>query len=202
MVDNSGRQELGERGRGGRSVTNVQDDMSHEGRSGETHGDPVASPMAAVLQWMVTGAAGALNRHAMGHSGKMALQRAHRTRAVRDIVVLGESILYIPLGSARKRDKLDPRWKYGVFIGISALSNEAQMVIGGRALERRRKFEGPRKPDQAEPRGYRSGVAHVSAPGYSYYDIYTRRICPPHVLVEPPLQLVPLTSPQRIYRYG
>lgn len=96
----------------------------------EKHMDDSLPPTRAALQWRVMHTAGTLNQHVVGPDGKTATQRARGTRAVRDTAEFGERILYRPLGRARSRDKLDPKWKCGVFRGMAARSNEVTVADG------------------------------------------------------------------------
>lgn len=77
-----------------------------------------------------------LNRHAVRSDGKTAIQRARGTRALRDTAEFGERVLYRPLGAARGHRKLDPRWQYGVFMGIANRSNEVIAIVKAWAIRR------------------------------------------------------------------
>ena len=55
------------------------------------------------------------------------MQRARGTTAPWEMAEFGELVLYRPLGEEKKRKKVDPRWQYGVFLGVATRSNEVYM---------------------------------------------------------------------------
>ena len=80
------------------------------------------SPM---LAWIVESAGTIITRYRIGSDGRTAYQRLKGKRPSNMIVPLGEKVLYLPLKTTGKMNKLAPKFKYGVYGGVNPRSSEA-----------------------------------------------------------------------------
>ena len=80
-----------------------------------------------VFAWLVIHAAKTLNRYHIGEDGKTAYQRWKGKPFRREVTEFGECVMYLKAGTSG-RDKLQPRWERGVWLGIRDESGE--IIIG------------------------------------------------------------------------
>ena len=90
-------------------------------------------PADRALLWMAEHCAMLHNRFSVGRDGKTPHERWRGWRCKRPICEFGERILYQPHKHIQ-RGKLDPRFEYGVFVGVSPFSNEVWVSQGEKVL--------------------------------------------------------------------
>ena len=93
-----------------------------------------------VLAWAIEYSAVLVSKYHVGEDNRTGYSRLHGQECSEALAEFGELVLYhVP---AKFRKKLDPRWKYGVFLGRSLSSDEAFVgtrgghVVRARALAR------------------------------------------------------------------
>ena len=79
------------------------------------------SPM---LAW-IENAGTVITKYRVGKDSRTTYQRLKGKKPSNMIVRLGEKVLYLPLKSARKQNKLAPKFKYGLYVGVNAWTSEA-----------------------------------------------------------------------------
>ena len=80
---------------------------------------------SAMLAWIVEHAGNMITRYRVGKDGKTAYQRLKGKAPSNTTSPLGEKVLYLPLKSAGKQNKLAPKFKYGVMVGVHPRTSEA-----------------------------------------------------------------------------
>ena len=80
------------------------------------------SPM---LAWIVENAGTMITRYRVGEDGKTAYQRLKGKAPSSKLEVLGERVLYLPLKTLVKKNKLEAKFKYGVLVGINPRTSES-----------------------------------------------------------------------------
>ena len=82
-----------------------------------------------ILKWLILHAGALLTRFMVGNDGKTAFERERGKKYRRSLPEFGETVHYMPLRRKEsKRNKLDPRLKDGIFLGIREANDE--MFIG------------------------------------------------------------------------
>ena len=85
------------------------------------------APDHPAIPWMVTHAAGTLNRHQVGKDGMTAYRRLRGKDHEVKVAEFGECVLYMTPGITGK-NKLDARWEKGIWLGIRDRSGE--IIVG------------------------------------------------------------------------
>ena len=85
------------------------------------------APDHPALPWMVMHAASTLNKYHRGKDGMTAYRRLRGRDFDGKVMEFGECVLYMTPGITGK-DKLDPRWEKGIWLGNRDRSGEA--IIG------------------------------------------------------------------------
>ena len=80
-----------------------------------------------IVIFMAEYAAYLINRLEVGKDGKTAYERCWGKRATVLAIEFGEKLLW-KVRQKNRLEKLNPRWEYGVFVGVKATSGE---VLGG-----------------------------------------------------------------------
>ena len=80
-------------------------------------------PEEKLVVFMAEYAAYLLNRMEVGKDGKTAYERCRGKRATILAIEFGEKLLW-KVRMKNKLEKINPRWEYGVFVGVSAASGE------------------------------------------------------------------------------
>ena len=93
-----------------------------EGRLGSR-----VSGSSPIFSWLVIHAAKTLNRYHIGKDGRTAYQRWKGKQFRREVTEFGEQIMYLRTGSVG-RDKLQPRWELGTWLGVRDESGE--IIVG------------------------------------------------------------------------
>ncbi|MDA8583876.1 reverse transcriptase domain-containing protein, partial [bacterium] len=83
----------------------------------------------AVLTWLIEYVGMIISRYAVGGDGRTPYERIKRKKCSMPICEFGERVLFMPSAPKSKRDvrSLDPRYKYGVWLGIAGRSSEARI---------------------------------------------------------------------------
>ena len=97
-------------------------------------------PENDILKWLVEWAAYVHSRFCVGKDGRTPFERWRGRKCKRPVCEFGETVLFMPLKGARG-GKLDPKFEYGVFLGVipetgETLVGTAQGVIKTRTLRR------------------------------------------------------------------
>ena len=85
---------------------------------------------SAMLAWIVEHAGNMITRYRVGKDGKTAYQRLKGKAPSNKVSPLGEKVLYLPLKSAGKQNKLAPKFKYGIMVGVHPRTSEALCANG------------------------------------------------------------------------
>ena len=81
----------------------------------------------AIMTWMVEHSAQLLTKYMRGPDGRTGYGRLHGKEVTERICEFGERILYyVP---RKMRSKMDPRWRYGVFVGRSMNSDQNYIAL-------------------------------------------------------------------------
>ena len=86
---------------------------------------------SSVIPWLVNHAANIINYFGIGEDGKTPMQKAKGVNNVRELPEFGELVLYIPSGARAAKSKMDARWEFGVFLGVSPRSSEVLVENNG-----------------------------------------------------------------------
>ena len=79
-----------------------------------------------ILAWIIEYVGILITRNKVGSDGKTAYQRLKGKRATSQVCSIGEKVLYMPVKKSGARlNKLVPRFKYGVWLGISPRTSES-----------------------------------------------------------------------------
>ena len=83
-----------------------------------------------MMLYIVQHAGAVITRCRIGHDGMTPYQRLRGKKAVTRMVRLGEKVLYMPLRDSReKMHKLESRFHYGIWAGISAKNGEYILLM-------------------------------------------------------------------------
>ena len=82
-------------------------------------------PDHPMLPWIVEYSGTVITRYRVGKDGRTAYCRIKGKNPSNKVVPLGEKVLYMPLKSAGKKNKLAVKFKYGVFVGVHPRTSEA-----------------------------------------------------------------------------
>ena len=94
--------------------------LAFEGRIGQK-----VDAESCVVAFMAEHAAYLVNRLSVGKDGKTPYERNKGKKATVMGIEFGEKLLYsYKRKSQAKADKINPRWEYGVFVGVRAWSGE------------------------------------------------------------------------------
>ena len=85
---------------------------------------PLEHPM---MQWLVEYAGTVISRYKTGVDGETAYERIKRKKVAKPVVPIGERVLFMPNRPKSQESgcDVDPRYIYGVWVGIRARSGEA-----------------------------------------------------------------------------
>ena len=80
----------------------------------------------AVIPWMIEHCGTLISRHKIGIDGLTPFERVKGKPNRKKMMEFGEVVLYMPVKSAidKRRDKLNPKFEQGVWLGIHGRSNE------------------------------------------------------------------------------
>ncbi len=95
---------------------------------------PRDSPL---IPWIVLHAGRVITSYKIQKDGRTAFERLRGKRARTNAIPIGEKILYQPVRHQTKREKLDSRWEYGIYVGFVMQSMEA-LVAGSRGVVKAR----------------------------------------------------------------
>ena len=82
-------------------------------------------PDHPMLPWIVEYSGTVITRYRVGKDGRTAYCRFKGNNPSSKVVPLGERVLYMPLKSTGKKNKLALKFKYGVCVGVHPLTSEA-----------------------------------------------------------------------------
>ena len=92
------------------------------------------STTSVMMPYIVQHAGAVITRCKLGQDGMTPYQRLRGKKASSKMVPLGEKVLYMPLKDSRERvNKLDPRFKYGIWAGASERTGEFLIFTSGGA---------------------------------------------------------------------
>ena len=81
------------------------------------------------LAWIIDYAGILITRMRVGTDGKTAYQRLKGKKATNQVTAIGEKVLYMSNKKSGSRlNKLEPKFKYGIWLGVSPATSEA--VVG------------------------------------------------------------------------
>ena len=80
---------------------------------------------SAMMAWIVEHSGNMITRYRVGKDGRTAYQRLKGKAPSNKTLPLGEKVLYLPLKSAGKQNKLAPKFKYGIFVGVNPRTSES-----------------------------------------------------------------------------
>ena len=78
-----------------------------------------------ILDWLIQHAGNIITCFKLQTDGRTAYQRLKGKKAAATLVPFGEKVLFQPVTHGTKRNKLDPRWEYGIYLGFHLRSMEA-----------------------------------------------------------------------------
>ncbi len=92
----------------------------------------------AILAWLIEHAGVLISRHKVGDDGKTAYERIKGKRPSNQILQFGEKVRFMP-GRTNKghANKLEPRFKYGIYLGVHPTSSEAYIATENGAMKAR-----------------------------------------------------------------
>ena len=86
----------------------------------------------AMLLWIIDYAGTLITRSKIGTDGRTAYQRLKGKSPSNQVAVIGEKVLYMPVKKGGKRmNKLAPKFKYGIWLGISNMTSESIVGTSG-----------------------------------------------------------------------
>ena len=97
--------------------------MAFEGRIGRD-----INAKESVVTLMPEYAAYLMNRREVGKDGKTAYERSKGKKATVLGIEFGEKLLY-KVKPKDKNEKINPRWEYGIFVGVRRRSGELWIAI-------------------------------------------------------------------------
>jgi hypothetical protein len=80
------------------------------------------SPMFA---WIIEAVGTLITRYRTGEDGKTPYQRLKGKKPSNVLVPLGEKVLYLPLKQPGRMNKLAPKFKYGIYVGVNPRTSES-----------------------------------------------------------------------------
>ena len=84
-----------------------------------------------ILQWAVRWAAMLVTRYLVGKDGRTAQERKRGRPCKSPLAEFGETVWYKPFDKNKDRNKVEPKWEQGVWLGISRESNETLIGTKG-----------------------------------------------------------------------
>ncbi len=80
------------------------------------------SPLFA---WIVEAVGTMITRYRIGQDGKTPYQRLKGKKPSNVLVPIGEKVLYLPLKQPGRMNKLAPKFKYGIYVGVNPRTSES-----------------------------------------------------------------------------
>ena len=94
-------------------------DMNYKTEFGENH---------AIMPWLVAYASSLISKFTLGIDGKTSHERCRGRKFDKVLPEFGECVMYLKTPQHKGREKLEPRWESGVYLGVHDRSQE--LIIG------------------------------------------------------------------------
>ena len=94
-------------------------DMNYKTEFGENH---------AIMPWLVACASSLISKFTLGIDGKTSHERCRGRKFDKVLPEFGECVMYLKTPQHKGREKLEPRWESGVYLGVHDRSQE--LIIG------------------------------------------------------------------------
>ena len=78
----------------------------------------------ALIPWMVSYASSLVNKFMIDTEGKTSHERCRGRKFNKQLPEFGECVMFLKTPADKNREKLEPRWESGVFLGVNEKSQE------------------------------------------------------------------------------